>query len=105
MIIGLRIAPVAELKGSGVKVSLGFDGSVSNDTLNMIREVRQVMLLQRVRCGANALSARKALYIATKGGAQALNCEQEIGLIEVGKAAGFIAFDLSGLKLLGWGAG
>ena len=101
MTLGSGIAPVAELKGTGVKVSLAVDGSASNDGSNMIREVRQAMLLQRVRYGASAFSARDALYLATMGGARVLGREREIGSIEPGKAADLIAFDLSGLEFAG----
>ncbi len=101
MLLGSGIAPVAKLKGTGVKVSLAVDGSASNDTSNMIREVRQAMLLQRVRYGAEAFSAREALHLATMGGAQVLHREDEIGSIEVGKAADLIAFDLSGIAFAG----
>jgi len=101
MTLGSGIAPVVELRGTGVKVSLGVDGSASNDTSNMIREVRQAMLLQRVRYGAEAFSARDALYLATMGGARVLHREEEIGSIEVGKAADLIAFDLSGIEFAG----
>lgn len=101
MILGSGIAPVAELKNTRVKVSLAVDGSASNDASNMIREVRQAMLLQRVRYGADALTAREALYLATMGGAAVLHREEEIGSIEVGKAADLIAFDLSALPFAG----
>ncbi len=101
MTLGSGIAPVAELKETGVKVSLAVDGSASNDTSNMIREVRQAMLLQRVRYGAEAFSARDALYLATVGGARVLGREEEIGSIEAGKAADLIAFDLSGIEYAG----
>jgi len=101
MTLGSGIAPVAELMKTGVKVSLAVDGSASNDTSNMIREVRQAMLLQRVRYGADSLSAREALYLATMGGAQVLGRHNEIGSIEVGKAADLIAFDLSAIEFAG----
>jgi len=101
MTLGSGVAPVAKLKGSGVKVGLAVDGSASNDTSNMIREVRQAMLLQRVRYGAEAFSARDALYLATMGGARVLHREDEIGSIEIGKAADLIAFDLSGIEFAG----
>jgi cytosine/adenosine deaminase-related metal-dependent hydrolase len=101
MTLGSGIAPVVPLKKTGVTVSLGVDGSASNDTSNMIREVRQTMLLQRVRYGADALTAREALYLATMGGARVLHREEEIGSIEVGKAADLIAFDLTGIEFAG----
>lgn len=101
MALGSGIAPVVPLKKTEVKISLGVDGSASNDASNMIREVRQAMLLQRVRYGAGAFSARDALYLATMGGAKVLHREEEIGSIEVGKAADLITFDLTGIEFAG----
>lgn len=101
MTLGSGIAPVAQMKETRIKIGLGVDGSASNDTSNMIREVRQAMLLQRVAYGADALTAREALRLATMGGASVLHREDEIGSIEVGKAADLIAFDLSEIAFAG----
>ncbi|MBN1858951.1 8-oxoguanine deaminase [Candidatus Bipolaricaulota bacterium] len=101
MTLGSGIAPVVPLMNTGVKIGLAVDGSASNDTSNMIREVRQAMLLQRVRYGASAFSARDALYVATMGGARVLGREAEIGSIEPGKAADLIAFDMRTLAFAG----
>ncbi len=101
MILGSGIARVTEMKNTGIVIGLGVDGSASNDTSNMIREVRQTMLLQRVHYGADALTAREALRMATIGGARVLHREDEIGSIEVGKAADLIAFDLNDIALAG----
>ena len=101
MTLGSGIAPVSRLKGTDVKIGLGVDGSASNDTSNMAREVRQTMLLQRVASGADALSAREALQMATIGGARVLHRDNEIGSIEVGKAADLIAFDLTDIAFAG----
>ena len=101
MTLGSGIAPVTRLKTTGVNVGLAVDGSASNDTSNMVREVRQAMLLQRVAFGADAMTAREALAMATIGGARVLHREDEIGSIEVGKAADLIAFDLKDLAFAG----
>ena len=101
MTLGSGIAPVVPLMNTGVKIGLAVDGSASNDTSNMIREVRQAMLLQRVRYGASSFSARDALYAATMGGASVLGRGAEIGSIEPGKAADLIAFDLRGFPFAG----
>jgi len=101
MILGSGIAPVTALKETDVKIGLAVDGSASNDTSNMIREVRQAMLLQRVANGADAITAREALQMATIGGARVMHRESEIGSIEVGKAADLIAFDLNDIALAG----
>lgn len=101
MTLGSGIAPVAPMAKTAMRIGIGVDGSASNDTSSMIREVRQAMLLQRVRYGAESFSARDALYLATMGGARVLHREDEIGSIEVGKAADLITFDMSGIEYAG----
>lgn len=101
MTLGSGIAPVTKMKDTEVKIGLAVDGSASNDTSNMIREVRQAMLLQRVEYGAEALSAREALWMATRGGARVLGRDEEIGSIEPGKAADLVAFDLRDIAFAG----
>jgi cytosine/adenosine deaminase-related metal-dependent hydrolase len=101
MTLGSGIARVSEMKETGIRIGLAVDGSASNDTSNMIREVRNAMLLQRVRYGADAITAREALRMATIGGARVLHQERDIGSIEVGKAADLIAFDLGDIAFAG----
>ncbi len=101
MTLGSGIAPVVPMAKTAMQIGIGVDGSASNDTSNMIREVRQAMLLQRVRYGAESFSARDALYLATMGGARVLHREDEIGSIEVGKAADLITFDMGGIEYAG----
>ncbi len=90
------IAPIQKMRQHGVAVGLGVDGSASNDSSHMLAEVRQAMLLQRVGYGPSAMSAREALELATLGGAKVLG-RDDIGALEVGKAADFVAFDVQGL--------
>jgi 8-oxoguanine deaminase len=101
MTLGSGIARVTEMKQTDIRIGIAVDGSASNDTSNMIREVRNAMLLQRVRYGADALTAREALRMATMGGAHVLKRQDEIGSIEVGKAADLIAFDLNDIAFAG----
>jgi 8-oxoguanine deaminase len=105
------IAPVREYIRLGVKVGLGVDGSASNDGSHMLEEVRQAMLLARVHAGLEGASlsqsgtspimtARKALELATLGGARVLG-RQDIGSLEVGKCADFTAIDLNHISYAG----
>ncbi len=105
------IAPVKEYLAAGVKVGLGVDGSASNDSSHMLGEVRQAMLLARLKEGITGFSrsddpgrklmtAREALRLATRGGAAVLG-RSDIGSLEVGKCADFCAIDLNRLDYAG----
>ncbi|MEM7441386.1 MAG: 8-oxoguanine deaminase [Pseudomonadota bacterium] len=98
--LGSGIAPIRKMRDAGVKVGLGVDGSASNDTGNLILESRQSMLLQRVANGADAMSAREALEIATRGGADVLN-RPDCGRLAVGKRADIAIWDVSGIESAG----
>jgi cytosine/adenosine deaminase-related metal-dependent hydrolase len=87
------IAPVRAMRDAGVPVGIGVDGSASNDGAQMVAEVRQALLLQRVGFGPDAMSAREALEIATLGGAKVLG-RDDIGALAPGMAADFVSFDL-----------
>lgn len=100
MRLGSGIAPVRAMLTAGVPVGLGVDGSASNDSSHMLAEARQAMLLQRVQHGADALTARQTLEMATLGGAGVLG-RDDVGSLEAGKAADFIAFDLNRLDYAG----
>jgi len=102
--LGSGIAPVRQMRDAGVKVALGVDGSASNDAGNLVAEARQAMLLQRVQNGADAMSAREALEIATRGGAAVLG-RDDCGQIAVGKRADIAVWDVSGVESAGsWDA-
>ncbi len=102
--LGSGIAPVRALSDAGVHVGLGVDGSASNDAASLIGEARQAMLLQRVQNGADAFSARSALELATRGGAQVLG-RPDLGSIEVGKRADIAVWDVQNLQNAGaWDA-
>ena len=104
-------APIMELISAGVDVGIGVDGSASNDGSHLLDETRQAMLLSRVRAGMKGasrsggsdqaiMSARQALELATRGGAAVLG-RKDIGSLEPGKAADFIAFDLNRIDYAG----
>jgi cytosine/adenosine deaminase-related metal-dependent hydrolase len=88
------------MRDAGVPVGLGVDGSASNDAGNLIAEARQAMLLQRVAKGADAMSAREALEIATRGGADVLG-RPECGRIAPNKRADIAIWDITGIESAG----
>lgn len=98
--LGSGIAPVRAMRDAGVQVGLGVDGSASNDAGNLAGEMRMAMLLQRVSRGADAMSAREALEIATLGGAQVLG-RGDCGSLEPGKRADIALWDMRGIEAAG----
>ena len=106
------IAPVWEYMRAGIKLGLGVDGSASNDSSNLLAEVRQAMLLARLRSGLAGASlsgqqdtpplmtARQALELATRGGAAVLG-RPDLGSLEAGKCADFFAINLNRLDYAG----
>ena len=90
--------PVEKLWLAGVNVAIGTDGAASNNDLDLLGETRTAALLAKAVAGsAGALDVHRALRMATLNGARALGMDDEIGSLEVGKAADLVAFDLSGL--------
>jgi cytosine/adenosine deaminase-related metal-dependent hydrolase len=98
--LGSGIAPVRQMRDAGVRVGLGVDGSASNDIGNLVAEARQAMLLQRVKNGADAMSAREALEIATRGGAQVLG-RDDCGQLAVGKRADIAVWNTTAIENAG----
>ena len=105
------IAPIREYMAAGIKVGLGVDGSASNDGSHLLAEARQAMLLSRLRSGLEGFSlsadkvpplmtGRQALELATRGGASVLG-RKDIGSLEPGKCADFIAIKLDKLTYAG----
>ncbi len=101
--LGSGIARVVDLTEAGVTVGLAVDGSASNDSSDMLAEVRLAMLLHRVASGVDRISALDALWLATRGGAAVLGRE-DIGSLEPGKAADFSLWSLDDIAYAGAGA-
>lgn len=95
------IAPIPAMRQAGVTIGLGVDGSSSNDGGNLLAEARLAFLLARLGTGASSsFTARDALYLATRGGAQILG-RTDIGQLAPGLCADLIAFDLNTIELAG----
>ena len=92
------IAPVTELLEAGIAVGIGSDSMASNNRMHLLEESRAAILAQRARTlRPDALSAAKALELATLCGARSLGLADRVGSLEVGKEADLAAFDLSSL--------
>lgn len=94
------IARAVELQDAGAPVGIGVDGSASNDSSNMIREVRQALYVQRLRYGAETVTTGRALDWATRGSAAALG-RTDIGSLQVGGQADLALFRPEGLAFSG----
>lgn len=98
--LGSGIAPVAAMLAAGVPVGLGVDGSASNDAGHLLAEARQAMLLQRVYGGAEAMTPRAALRLATRGGAEVLG-RGDCGYLAVGQRADLVVWPVDRLASAG----
>jgi len=91
--------PVTELLAEGVNVALGTDGAASNNSLDLLGEMRTAALLAKGLSGdPTAVSAGTALRMATLNGARALGLDTEIGSLEAGKQADCVAINLDRLQ-------
>lgn len=93
MVLASGICRVKELREAGSPVGLGVDGSASNDHSNLMQEVRQALLIQRLRYEADEFTHEDALHLATKGSAQVLR-RDDIGELAIGKKADLALFKL-----------
>ncbi|MGO4893464.1 8-oxoguanine deaminase [Flavobacterium sp. W21_SRS_FM6] len=102
MLLASGICPTVELERAGCNIGLAVDGSASNDCSNMIQEARQSLLQQRLRYGAEQITAQRVLSYATTGSAAVLG-RKNIGQIQVGFQADFAFFSTYELRFSGVG--
>ena len=100
MRLGSGIARVREMLDRGVSVALAVDGSASNDSSDMLGEMRQALLLQRVRYGSAGITAPEVYGMATEAGARILGWEK-LGRIEEGWLADLALFDVMRMEYAG----
>jgi cytosine/adenosine deaminase-related metal-dependent hydrolase len=98
--LGSGFMPFRAMRDAGVPVGLGVDGSASNDSSDMLGEVRMALLAHRVGSGVASTTAEEVLWVATRGGAEVLG-RDDIGSLEPGKAADVAVFDLNGIDHAG----
>jgi cytosine/adenosine deaminase-related metal-dependent hydrolase len=101
LILASGIAPVVDLRAAGVDVGLGVDGSSSADSASLWLEARQALLLAKLRNGADSMTARDALELATVGGAACLGRSGEIGELSVGAVGDIAVWSLDGPRFAG----
>jgi cytosine/adenosine deaminase-related metal-dependent hydrolase len=101
LILSSGIAPVAQLRRAGSPVGIGCDGSSSADSASLWQETRLAMLLGKLQAGADQMSARDALEIATRGGAACLGRQGEIGELSVGSVGDVVVWPLEGVSFAG----
>ena len=102
MVLGSGQCKTLDLEKAGSPVGLGVDGSASSDCSNLIQEVRQAMLLQRLHYGSSGVTHFDAFRWATKGSARCLG-RDDIGEITVGKQADLALFKLDEIRFSGAG--
>ncbi|MCL4104127.1 UNVERIFIED_CONTAM: hypothetical protein GTU68_034989 [Idotea baltica] len=88
--------PVTALQRAGVNVALGTDSAASNNSLNLLGEMRTAALVAKLNSGdATAMPAYEALAMATINGARAMGIDDRVGSLEIGKQADIIALDMN----------
>jgi cytosine/adenosine deaminase-related metal-dependent hydrolase len=100
MRLGSGIAQIREMLDAGIRVSIAVDGSSSNDSSNMLSEIRNAMLLSRLRDESKWLTARDVLRMATRGGAEVLG-RNAIGHLKPGMIADLALFSIDSLEYAG----
>lgn len=96
MFLAAGIAPAAEMQMANITVALGTDDPNCNSSVNMVSDLKFAVLAQKGRYQhPSAMTAEKALDMATIDGARAVGKDDEIGSLEVGKKADLIVLDLT----------
>jgi cytosine/adenosine deaminase-related metal-dependent hydrolase len=99
--IGAGLAPIREYRDAGVPVGIGCDGSSSTDSASLWMESRNALMLARLRGGPEAMQAREALEMATRGGAECLGRSGVLGQLSPGSAGDLVVWPLEGVQYAG----
>ncbi|MCX7122515.1 MAG: TRZ/ATZ family hydrolase [Gammaproteobacteria bacterium] len=95
------VCPVQKMLDQGINVAIGTDGAASNNDLDLFGEMKSAAFLSKVFTdNPESLNAQTVLEMATINGAKALHWDNEIGSIEIGKAADVIALDLHNVEAM-----
>ena len=94
--LGSGIAPVKEMKRAGINLTIGTDGAISGNDLDMWLAMRLTCgLAKGINMEADAITAEQVLHMATINGAKALGKSESIGSLEIGKCADIIMVDVN----------
>jgi 5-methylthioadenosine/S-adenosylhomocysteine deaminase len=94
--LGSGIAPVKAMHKAGINLTIGTDGAISGNDLDMWLAMRLTCgLAKGVNMEADALTAKQVLHMATISGAKALGKSDTLGSLEIGKNADFILVDIN----------
>ena len=94
MKLGSGFAPIPALMDVGINVTLGTDGTASNNNLNMFEEMHLAAIIHNgFHKDAAYMPAKKLVEMATANGAKAQG-RMDTGVLEAGKKADIIALDL-----------
>ncbi len=93
--LGMGIAPLSSFLSRGMSVGIGTDSPASNNTTDVFDEMRIGLLIQRGITRSADFTAEDFVYMATLGGAGAVNMQDKIGSLEAGKEADVIVVDMS----------
>lgn len=89
------IARVPDMLDAGVRVTLGTDGAISGNDLDLWLAMRLAATLHKgATLRADAVSAAQALAMVTRDAAASLGAADRLGTLEVGKRADMILLDL-----------
>jgi cytosine/adenosine deaminase-related metal-dependent hydrolase len=99
--LGAGIAPVMPLVAAGAPVGLGVDGAASNEAGELGGELREALLVARLRGGPSAMTCAQSLELGTLHGARCLGREDELGTLEVGKLADVVLWRIDDLDHAG----
>jgi 8-oxoguanine deaminase len=100
MRLGSGICRVKEMLAVRINVALAVDGSASNDSSDMLGEIRNGLLLQRVHYGAAAVIILDVMKMATENGAKLLDFKK-VGKIREGWAADLAIFNVGKMEYSG----
>ncbi|WP_258867975.1 amidohydrolase family protein [Alkalilimnicola ehrlichii] len=98
--LGSGIARVPEMAKRGIPISLAVDGAASNEAADMVQEAHTAWMIHRALGGADAVTVEDVVHWGTRGGAEVLGLTG-LGLIEPGKAADLVVYDLDQPRYFG----